>query len=325
MSKKRLEWKVGAFVVVCLTLLGLLVLNFSKGLTFFFTRTYTLRLKTTNVGGIKREAVVLMAGVPVGNVIGAELSPEGTNVTVFLKILNRYQIHGDAVFTIDSMGFLGDQYIAIIPGRNEAPVLREGAEVICREPFNFQEVARSALGFIQRIDETAKRLDSALTRVEKHVLSEESLTNLSATIANFRLVSDRALETVAGVDRVVQSNVFPVSATTSNLALFSYRLNDLATNLQQVLTANKEDLAAAVKNIESSAGMMKSLLSDVQAGKGLAGSLLKNEQLSVGVSQLVSNLTVLSSNLNRHGLLWKPKKTEARPPSPLYPGRDPWR
>jgi len=52
MSKKRLEWKVGAFVVVCMTLLGLLVLNFSKGLTFFFTRTYTLRLKTSNVGGI---------------------------------------------------------------------------------------------------------------------------------------------------------------------------------------------------------------------------------------------------------------------------------
>jgi len=43
------------------------------------------------------------------------------------------------------------------------------------------------------------------------------------------------------------------------------------------------------------------------------------------VSQLVSNLTVLSSNLNRHGLLWRPKKTEPRPPSPLYPGRDPWR
>src|SRR5437763_14896150 len=128
MSQKRLEWKVGLFVLVCLLLLGLLVLSFSKGLTFF-TPTYTVRLKTTNVGGIKREAAVLMAGVPIGNVTGAELSPEGTNVTVFLKILKRYQIHGDAVFTIDSMGFLGDQYIASIPGRTEAAVLRGGAEV----------------------------------------------------------------------------------------------------------------------------------------------------------------------------------------------------
>jgi phospholipid/cholesterol/gamma-HCH transport system substrate-binding protein len=324
MSQKRLEWKVGAFVVVCLAVLGLLALNFSKGLTLF-TTTYTLRLRTKNVGGIKTEASVLMAGVPVGNVTGAELSPEGTNVIVYLKILDRYRIHGDAVFTIDSMGFLGDQYVAIIPGRNEKPALKDGDEVICREPFNFQEVARSALGFIQRIDDTAKKLDGALTRVEQRVLNEETLTNLSATIGNFRLVSERALTTVDNIDRLVQSNAPPVGVTTSNLALFSHQLSDLATNLHDLLATNKEDLAGAVKNIESSTEMMKSLLSDLQAGKGLAGSLLKDEHLSVGVSQLISNLTMLSSNLNRHGLLWKPRTTDVKTPSSLYPGRDPRR
>ena len=323
MSHKRLEWKVGLFVVVCLLLLALLVLNFSKGLTFF-TPTYTVRLKTTNVGGIKREAAVLMAGVPVGNVTAAELSPEGTNVTVFLKILKRYQIHKDAVFTIDALGFLGDQYVAIIPGRNEAPVLSDGDEVICREPFNLQEVARSALGFIQRIDETAKKLDSALTRMEQRILTEQTLTNLSAGIANFRLASERALATIDNLDRFVQSNALPVSVTTSNLMLFSRQLDSMTADLGETLATNKADWILAVKNIESSSEMVKSLLSDVQAGRGLAGNFLKNEETSAGFSQLLSNLTVLSSNLNRHGLLWRPKKTEARP-SPLYPGRDPRR
>ena len=82
---------------------------------------------------------------------------------------------------------------------------------------------------------------------------------------------------------------------------------------------------AAVKNIESSSEMVKSLLVDLRAGKGLAGGFLRNDELSRGVSQVISNLSVLSSNLNRHGLLWKPRKSEARPPSPLYPGRDPRR
>jgi len=324
MSRKQLEWKVGLFVVACLVLLGLLVLNFSKGLTFF-TSTYTLRLKTSNVGGIKREAAVLVAGVSVGNVVGAELSPDGRTVTVLLKILSRYQIHGDAVFTIDSMGFLGDQYVAILAGKNEAPVLKDGDEVICREPFNLQEVARSALGFIQRVDETAKKLDSALARVDQHVLSERTLTNFAVAVSNFRLLSARTLATLDRIDDVVQSNTLPVSATTSNLALFSLHLNDLAADLQQVLKTNKSDFAAAVKNIESSSEMMNSLLSELQAGKGLVGNLLKNEELSAGVSQLVSNLTVLSSNLNRHGLLWKPRRTEVKQPPPLYPGRDPRR
>src|SRR5205814_9641205 len=266
MSQKRLEWKVGLFVVVCLVLLGLLVLNFSKGLTFF-TPTYTLRLKTSNVGGIKREAAVLVAGVPVGNVAGAELSPDGRTVTVLLKILSRYQIHGDAVFTIDSMGFLGDQYVAIIAGKNETPILKDGDEVICREPFNLQEVARSALRFIQRIDETAKKLDSALTRVEKHVLNEETLTNFSDTIARFRLVSERALATVDRLDRVVESNTLPVSATLSNLVLFSRQINDVADDLQEIVSTNRADWAASVKNIEYSTDVMKILLADRRAGK----------------------------------------------------------
>ena len=324
MTQKRLEWKVGLFVFLCLALLGLLVVYFSKGLTYF-TPTYTLRLKTTNVGGIKKEAAVLMAGVPVGNVTDAVLSPEGTNVTVFLKILARHRIHRDAVFTIDSMGFLGDQYVAIIPARNEAPVLQDGDEVQCREPFNLQEVARSAVGFIHRIDETAKKMDSALSRMEERILSEETLTNLSASVSNFRRVSERALTTVDNIDRVVLSNTLPLSVASSNLALFSDQLNDLAARFHQVLNTNQDDLAAAVKNIESSSQIVKSLLSDLQAGKGLAGRMLRNDELSAGASQLVSNLNVLSSNLNRHGLLWRPKKTEPRRPSPLYPGRDPWR
>lgn len=324
MSRKRLEWKVGLFVFACLVLFALLLLNFSKGLTYF-KPTYTLRLKTTNVGGIKREAAVLMAGVQVGNVIDAQLAPDGKSVTVLLRILDRYRIHGDAVFAIDSMGFLGDQYIAIIPGRNEAPVLADNAEVICREPFNLQEVARSAVGFIQRIDETAKKLNESLARVDRHVLNEETLTNLSVTIGNFRQVSERALTTVDVLDRLAQSNGPPVSTTVSNLFLFSERLNSAAGDLQLLLSTNRTDLTTAVKNIESSSVLMKSLLMELQAGKGLAGSLLKDQQLEIGFSQLISNLTVLSSNLTRHGLLWKPGKKESRPPSPLYPGRDPRR
>src|SRR2546422_11340221 len=111
MSQKRLEWKVGLFVVVCLVLLGLLVLNFSKGLTFF-TPTYTLRLKTSNVGGIKREAAVLVAGVPVGNVAGAELVPGRGAEGGVLKSLSRHPIYGDTALPIQPHGVLWGQSLS---------------------------------------------------------------------------------------------------------------------------------------------------------------------------------------------------------------------
>lgn len=323
MNPNKLQWKVGLFVAACLFVLAMLVLNFSKGLTFF-TPTYTLNLRTANVGGIKREASVLMAGVQVGTVNGADLGPGGTNVIVSLKILSRYQIHRDAVFTIDSMGFLGDAYIAIIPGRNEAPLLRDHDEVVCREPFNLQEVARSAVGFIHRVDETAGKLDAAISLMQQRLLSEENLTNVAAGISAFRQASERASATMDELDRLIRSNTAPVGLAATNLTLFSGQLTNLAADLQQLVSANRADWTAAVKNIESSSRMMKSLLTELQAGKGLAGSLLKNEEWSVGFSQLLSNMTALSSNLNSHGLLWRPRKADSKPP-PLYPGRDPRR
>ena len=67
-NARRYEWRVGVFVLVGLVLLAVLMLQFSKGWDLL-TPTYRLTLKTANVGGIKRGAGVLMAGVPIGNVV----------------------------------------------------------------------------------------------------------------------------------------------------------------------------------------------------------------------------------------------------------------
>ena len=51
MSKSRLEFKVGLFVLVCLVLLGALLLQFSKG-TLLLKPGYDLHLTAKNVGGL---------------------------------------------------------------------------------------------------------------------------------------------------------------------------------------------------------------------------------------------------------------------------------
>jgi len=118
MSKSRLEWKVGVFVFIGLVLLAVLMLGFSKGLTFFGP-TYDIYLRSANVGGLKTRAGVLMSGVQVGTVSDIKLAPSGTNVTITLRILSTYVIYHDARFTIEQSGFLGDQYVGIVPTKNE--------------------------------------------------------------------------------------------------------------------------------------------------------------------------------------------------------------
>src|ERR1051325_3432320 len=199
MTKSRLEWKVGLFVFIGLVLLAALLLQFSKSTTFF-RPTYRILLRAANVSGLKAKSQVLMAGVQIGTVSEVGLSPQGTNVTLTLRLFSQYKVHRDARFVIETSGFLGDQYVAILPTQNLGDVYRDGDIAQTEPPFNIQEVARSAAGFIQRIDETAKKLNDAIADVRRLVLNEQTLTNLSSAVGNLRVVSERALGTVDNLD-----------------------------------------------------------------------------------------------------------------------------
>ena len=52
----------------------------------------------------------------------------------------------DHTFNGGVAGFLGDQYVAVTPVKNEGPVYASGDHAPAEEPFNLQEVARSAAG-----------------------------------------------------------------------------------------------------------------------------------------------------------------------------------
>ena len=87
--------------------------------------------------------------------------------------------------------------------------------------------------------------------------------------------------------------------------------------VNDVVATNSPEISAAVKNLEASTATLKSLLDDVHAGKGLAGKLLRDEEVAANLSQITSNLSITTSNLNRLGLwsiLWKPKAARTHEP-----------
>jgi phospholipid/cholesterol/gamma-HCH transport system substrate-binding protein len=325
MSKPRLEWRVGLFVLIGLVLLTGLMVQFSKGTTFF-RKTYNIMLHAANVGGLKPRATVLMAGVQVGTVSEIRLGTLGTNVTITLRIFRQYQIHKDARFVLEQAGFLGDQYVAIIPTRNEDGLFADGDPAQAEAPFNLQEVARAAAGFLIRIDETASRVNDIITNLSQALFNERTLTNLAATANNLREVSENALATVNDINRIVGTNELAFSQSGSNLLAFTRRLNDVASGLGDVVATNSPAVNGAVKNIEDSTKVLKDLADRVKSGQGLAGNVLMNEQLADTVSQIANNLSITSSNLNRLGLwgiLWQhkpPKKSPGEGTGPASAG-----
>ena len=319
MDKSRLEWKVGLFVFIGLTLLAVLLLQFSKGLTFFHP-TYDILLNAQSVGGLKPRAQVLMSGVQVGTVYDMRLTPEGKSVTITLRIYRQFQIHKDARFVIEQSGFLGDQYVAILPTRNEGATFGTGEEAKAEAPLDLQEVARTAAGLLVHIDSAATNINDALNDARRTIFSTGALTNLSVTFDNLHTVSERSLGIVDNLGALVESNRPAVTVTVSNLLFFSEQLNKSASALGDLVATNSPEIEVAVKNLQSSTETLKNLLDGVQAGKGLAGKLLENEEIASNVTQIVNNVSITTSNLNRLGLwgvLWQHKPPRTNEAAPL--------
>jgi phospholipid/cholesterol/gamma-HCH transport system substrate-binding protein len=318
MTQSRLEWKVGLFVFIGLALLAALLVEFSKGLTLF-RPTYTIYLRADNVGGLKQRAGVMMSGVQVGTVSDIELAPDGKSVVITLRLYKQYAVHKDADFIIDQSGFLGDQFVAIEPKDNSGPVFHDQDRANALPPFNLQQFTRSATGFIQRIDETVKKLDDAFANITRLLLTPETLTNLSVTVVNLRGFSERALVVANNLNGVLITNSPAVAQSASNLVVFSKQLNEFADGLNGVLATNREALHVSVDNLRDSTETLKNLLNEVEAGKGLAGDLLKNEQIATNVSEIAQNLSITTSNLNRLGLwkmMWQHKPANSNEPPP---------
>jgi ABC-type transporter Mla subunit MlaD len=228
-------------------------------------------------------------------------------VTIILKIYKGVVIYGDAHFVIEQAGFLGDNFVAVLPTDNNKPALVDGAQVDCEPPFDLQAVARSVTGFIARVDETVKKIEDSVTQLQNSVLNQQTLTNLAITIGNLRAASDEAVAAVGNIDAIVATNGGQINLAMSNVVFFSQNLTNLSGNFNGIIATNGVVLSEAVSNIQVSTETLKQITDDVHAGKGMAGVILENQQAATNLQATINNLAVASSNLNALGLwgfLW---------------------
>ena len=307
--KTKTEWKVGLFLTISLVVTAALVINFSKG-TNPLTKIYTIHLTTKNVDGLVKNAVVMMAGVPVGKISAIHLNTDTYIVTLDAKIKAEYQILADAKFFIETAGFLGDKYIGVIPGENKLPPLQNGATVVCQESFDLVRAARSATDLMDELKTVASQITNIVNRIDSKLLDEQTLTNLAAGLSNLREISAEASATIAAVNQLILTNTPPINAAIENVVTFSGQLKDAGTDLRSLISTNRVVIDESFANIKETTESLRNLVVAAEQGKGLAGKLFSDEELARNFSMLSSNLVDVSAKLNRGGLwgiLWADK------------------
>ena len=309
--KTKTEWKVGLFIAISLAIAVGLVLNFAKGISPL-TKTYSLNLITKNVDGIVKNAVVMMAGVPIGKVTQINLNTDKSEVSMKVKIEETYRIRKGSKFQIETSGFLGDKYIGIIPtSNNQSPELQDADTVQCEESFDIMRVARSTSGVVNQLNSATSQITNIINRIDRKLLDEQTLTDLSSGLRNLRDISESASKTIANIDNLITTNSAPIQTGIGNVVEFSEELKIAGGELRSLIKANRIILNESMKNIKNTTESLSKLIGAAERGEGLAGKLFADKELAENIVTLSSNLNEVSVKLNRRGIwgvLWEDRK-----------------
>jgi len=127
MERTTLDLWVGMFVVAGFGALMVLAFKVGNLSTYNVSESYQLQAYFENIGGLKPQASVKSAGVLVGRVTEVKLDTNLYKAKVTMNIDKRYQFPKDTFANILTSGLLGEQYIGLMPGGDDA-MLKDGEE-----------------------------------------------------------------------------------------------------------------------------------------------------------------------------------------------------
>jgi phospholipid/cholesterol/gamma-HCH transport system substrate-binding protein len=270
-SQQEVRWsqlKVGVIVlvsaVILTTLLFLMTSNSGFGL---FSHRLTITTYFENSAGLKPGAAVNLEGVTIGTVkkVTVTNAPERklTPVVVVMQIDGKYQfgVHTDSKAALSTVGVLGDTIVDINSQVAAGPEIHDGDELKTLETPNLQDVVKASQGTIESLNVILAKLN-------------EVVDNLQSGKGSFgQLLTNPAL-----YDKFV--------ATATEIDKATAKLNNPDNSVGKLLN----DDGAMYKSVNDSLDKVNGIVSDLQAGKGSAGKILKDPAIANNLNQSLAHL-----------------------------------
>jgi phospholipid/cholesterol/gamma-HCH transport system substrate-binding protein len=167
-------FRLGLFIVAGLAVLaaGVFLIGTSQSL---FQSTYRVKAEFQNVVGLSDGAGVRVGGLHQGNVKHIQLPnrPEGKmTVTMDLDKATRDVLKKDSVASIKSEGLIGDKYVEISFGSDNADPLKDGDTIPSEAPLDVSNLVKkadqlldTAQGAVADLNGTASNLKSISAKI----------------------------------------------------------------------------------------------------------------------------------------------------------------
>lgn len=312
MEFSRLERVVGTFIIGVSMLLMATLIIIGRGKDWFETYNtyYTTFSESYN---LQENAAVKLFKADIGKV--KKIVVEKNRVRVKLAILEKYgsRIRQDTVATVESPTFIGSEYISIIPGTTDAPMVPDQGDVPSREKrsladvlseFEVEKTAKMIIDAIQGFSEVAKNLSdpkgplrTALDNINK---TSQHVEQVTADLKAGKGPAGALLQSEAVLTQI-ERNIERISQILASIDQASAKAPETMALVQENLTtyrnagvAVNDRVAQAelvLSDIQSAAGDLKIILENIKSGSvkvpRIATSFLDGvEEIREGVEQI---------------------------------------
>ncbi|MDO5609662.1 MAG: outer membrane lipid asymmetry maintenance protein MlaD [Pseudomonadota bacterium] len=130
----RLEFAVGAFLLLALATLLVLAFASTNSQFGFSGGSYPLKARFTSIGQLRVNGPVKIGGVTIGRVASIQVDPVKYDSVVTLAIEDTFKdLPADTSAGVYTSGLLGEAYIGLQPG-GDPETLQPGEEIAFTQP-----------------------------------------------------------------------------------------------------------------------------------------------------------------------------------------------
>jgi phospholipid/cholesterol/gamma-HCH transport system substrate-binding protein len=288
------ELKIGILGVTALTLAGALIFAVG-GQGGMFWQRYELRTTFDDVRGLKKGAVVRVAGVEVGKVTNVEFGQKGVDVLMEVSDDMRSRITTGSRASIGSLSLLGEPIIDITPATTGQPLSDGGFVPPGRAEGSITDVAEAANRGLEEATRLLQDVRRGKGSIGKLFTDEQLYRDIQGFVDAAEAVAVNLQRGRGTFGRLMQD---PRAARTlesslANLDTLTRRINAGEGTLGRLLRDE-----AMAKSLSSTAGNFDGITARLNRGEGSAGKLLRDEELYKRLNSLAGRLDQLSNRLN---------------------------
>ena len=274
--KSTLETRLGIFFA--LALIGLFILMEIAGGFNVLKETISVGARFNNIRDLKVGDPVKMAGVEIGNVESIGFADNQVRITLALDTKNAEAVKTDSIASIQFMGLMGQNFVAIEFGEVGVPI-QPGAELITREQPDL-----SAL--IAKIDGVAQGIEQVTD-----TFGGNKIGDMLGPLADFLKENKNK---VSGIIDNVQTSTAQIASGEGTIGRL---INEDTLYTTAVDTVEK--LNGTSKTLDVAIAEAQAAISDLRSGKGTLGKLATDEALYQETKVAMANLREILEKINR--------------------------